>query len=1045
MTSSIHTSMNLDEWKESGLQLIKALRVRGEEDAFRRLLSDLYPDTAHFIFELLQNAEDTKATNVYFNLNRDCLEFNHNGDRLFSETDVIAITSFSNGTKRDDPTSIGKFGVGFKAVFAYTDTPEIHSGHFHFRIHDLVVPETKGVSKPAIDDKITSFIFPFDNPKKSANIAVTEIEKGLRNLSDNTLLFLSHIRKIDYKLPNGEAGSLQRIDHDNGRIDICSFHPGGAEKVSHWLHFQKEIEVTDENGKPEKCKIAIAYSLVEEPNKKNEGSSWKIVPLEHGQVSIYFPAEKETSNLRFHLHAPFASTVARDSVRDCSGNDQLRDGISELIVESLISIRDQGLLTVSFLAVLPNSRDNLIEFYQPIQMAIIKAFEEEALTPTKNNSHAKCKDLFRGPAKITGVISDKDLKTLTEYADGLWVANPPPQSQREEAFLDALDINSWSWTELAETFCIIGYDDKLIIEAWLQQKDIKWLISFYALLGEASSSQRKSIIVSNIKIVLVETEDGSSYVFPSEAFFPATEKITLPDSIRIVNKLIYDSGRSDENKRLAKLFLEKIGVRPFDIKASIEIKLIEYDNKKTKITKTYLSDIEMFVNYWRKTLDTNIFKNHRLLCGRLKSGNIKCQHTHEFYLDTPYADTGLRNLFNDSSITLEKYKIELLEEYQSIANFTDFAIALGVMAKIEICKDKATKLQKDIFAKCGRKSSTTIDEDYILNQIDQGLGWSIKQSKYYIGQLLLSSKNFAISNVIWKTVCKAEKRQLVAHYFPNQNNQSSEKYASSLFIKQLKDCAWVPDLHGNFLKPSDLTIATLHPDFIYNNDNDWLTAVEFGTSQKDRNELDLKKDLIAISEGFDSHSVKIKCAEAVKAGFDPDKYFKKPQSIEFPEKPVSNPERRKKNVLELGGNAPSSESVTRERAIKPHKKGVTDQAKAYLRLSYTNTEDQLPCQCCCQEMPFRLGADNIHYFEAVQCISGLETHYKENALALCPTCAAMYKYACTTNDDEIEESILEYDNSDEHGLIIIPIILAGEVHSLHFVEAHWFDLKTILE
>jgi hypothetical protein len=365
------------------------------------------------------------------------------------------------------------------------------------------------------------------------------------------------------------------------------------------------------------------------------------------------------------------------------------------------------------------------------------------------------------------------------------------------------------------------------------------------------------------------------------------------------------------------------------------------------------------------------------------------------------------------------------------------------MTQLEIRQYNATKLQKDVFSKCGRKSPTTIDDDYYLNAIDGS--WRYVGSSFYIGDLSLRSKNFAISNAIWKTVCKAKKMQIYAHYFPNQNNQSSEKYSSSLFIKQLKDSAWVPDLHGNFLKPSDLTIATLHPDFIYNNDNNWLTAVEFGTSQKDRNELDLKNDFIAISEGFDSHSIKIKCAEAVKAGFDPDKYFKKPQSIEFPEKPVPNPERRKKNVLELGGNAPSSESVTRERAIKPHKKVVTDQAKAYLRLSYTNAEDQLPCQCCCQEMPFRLGADNIHYFEAVQCISGLETHYKENALALCPTCAAMYKYACTTTDDEIEESILEYDNSDEYGLIIIPIILAGEEHSLHFVEAHWFDLKTILE
>ena len=48
----------------------------------------------------------------------------------------------------------------------------------------------------------------------------TEIETGLSNLGDNTLLFLSHIRKIEYTLPNGEVGSLQRINHNNGRIEI---------------------------------------------------------------------------------------------------------------------------------------------------------------------------------------------------------------------------------------------------------------------------------------------------------------------------------------------------------------------------------------------------------------------------------------------------------------------------------------------------------------------------------------------------------------------------------------------------------------------------------------------------------------------------------------------------------------------------------------------------------------------------------------------------------------------------------------------------------
>ena len=96
-------------------------------------------------------------------------------------------------------------------------------------------------------------------------------------------------------------------------------------------------------------------------------------------------------------------------------------------------------------------------------------------------------------------------------------------------------------------------------------------------------------------------------------------------------------------------------------------------------------------------------------------------------------------------------------------------------------------------------------------------------------------------------------------------------------------------------------------------------------------------------------------------------------------------------------------------------------------------------------MPFRVGKDNLHYFEAVQCISGLDAHYHENSLALCPTCAAMYKYACSTDDDEIQACITEYDDTETEGIVKISVVLVDEEHTLHFVKAHWFDLKTVLE
>src|SRR5947208_8081126 len=106
----------------------------------RELVEELYPDQAHFIYELLQNAEDAGATEVFFDLNPQGLAFEHNG-RAFDDADVWGITNIGKGTKKDKDDKIGRFGVGFKAVFAYSDTPHIYSSPYSFKISNLVLPD----------------------------------------------------------------------------------------------------------------------------------------------------------------------------------------------------------------------------------------------------------------------------------------------------------------------------------------------------------------------------------------------------------------------------------------------------------------------------------------------------------------------------------------------------------------------------------------------------------------------------------------------------------------------------------------------------------------------------------------------------------------------------------------------------------------------------------------------------------------------------------------------------------------------------------------
>ena len=81
------------------------------------LLSSLYSDSSHFLFELLQNAEDAKAKNVKFSLTPEEFRIWHDGND-FNFEDINSITSINNSTKVDDFTQIGKHGIGFKSVLS---------------------------------------------------------------------------------------------------------------------------------------------------------------------------------------------------------------------------------------------------------------------------------------------------------------------------------------------------------------------------------------------------------------------------------------------------------------------------------------------------------------------------------------------------------------------------------------------------------------------------------------------------------------------------------------------------------------------------------------------------------------------------------------------------------------------------------------------------------------------------------------------------------------------------------------------------------------
>ena len=131
------------------------------------ILADLYADRTHFVFELLQNAQDAGATRIVFDLQPDRLEVRHDG-RPFTEADVRGICAIKRSTKPDvDVEQIGRFGIGFKSVYAYTGSPAIHCGDEHFEITDYVHPHAVDAVE-APEWWTTLQVFPFDRDEVTA-------------------------------------------------------------------------------------------------------------------------------------------------------------------------------------------------------------------------------------------------------------------------------------------------------------------------------------------------------------------------------------------------------------------------------------------------------------------------------------------------------------------------------------------------------------------------------------------------------------------------------------------------------------------------------------------------------------------------------------------------------------------------------------------------------------------------------------------------------------------------------------------------------------
>lgn len=105
-------------------------------NACETLSRDIYTDNTRFVYELLQNADDASSKLGVLNFRVDFIEdylvVSHCG-KPFTEDDIESICSIGDGTKASDSEQTGFKGIGFKSVFAHSDSVIIKSGEYCFK------------------------------------------------------------------------------------------------------------------------------------------------------------------------------------------------------------------------------------------------------------------------------------------------------------------------------------------------------------------------------------------------------------------------------------------------------------------------------------------------------------------------------------------------------------------------------------------------------------------------------------------------------------------------------------------------------------------------------------------------------------------------------------------------------------------------------------------------------------------------------------------------------------------------------------------------
>ena len=917
---------------------------------------------------------------------------------------------------------IGKFGIGFKSVYAFTASPEIHSGDEHFVIKRYIRPEAKlpNHDLEIVDDE-TVFIFPFDHPDLSASEAFDLILNKLRDLGPRVLLFLRHIDEIEWHVvSDGEKGQYIKETEliesfENARRIVVIGQECVHDNEETWLIFDRSVSISDQR---DEVHVELGYRLQTDPQDKRE----KIIRIEQSPLVVYFPTEKET-RLGFLIQGPYQTTPARDNIhRDNDWNKKLVEETAELVVESLRDLKKMGLLTVSLLETLPI---RIVDFSEeseffPVYSLVRDALKSENLLPTNDGTFVSARNakLVRG-ADLAQLVDPGQLRVLFQSNDKIkWVSSEITENRTR-------DLHSYLINELEIEEVTPDVFGRNLSEQFLSSQSDEWYIKFYKYLSGIRwlwHPPRRDYIGRYSEGYLrsepiIRLQDGTNV----EPFrYDGSPKVYLAIDGETETSLPTVKLELSRNED-ARNFLIDLGIPEVDVVEDV------IENTLSK----YANDA-IVVDSEENRLDLKKIEQAYETDSLGKKTRLK-----KALLNTPFILA--QNPNSEEQVYRKPHEVYFGSEelYTYFSGYARFAYI------------PPNHPQSALFEKLGVEETVRIKREerdnhgyvYILSfrgDHSRGLNGFDPYMEVDGLEYAITNPNIKRSAYIWNEIASPNsdciRGEIESSTRKNYANSKKEE-STSKFGKLLINSPWLPDTNGMMRKPGEITLDDLPQEF--KRDENLVVKLGLGMKKDEITRLlekaDISETALARAKQIDNASLEVQ--QKIDSLLRQE--IKTPD--QFPEKPLKKPERRRNQLIEQYKNANEKEYKPCTRSVRITE--ATKYVRGWLKSNYTNDEGRMYCQVCNDVMPFK--TKEGYYFEAVEALPRkyFPNEHEAQFLALCPVCAAMYKVFIKNNEDALRELHDSLKNSDEH---TVPLQLGELETSMRFVETHFHDIKTIL-